>query len=169
MQEPLKDQPVSEVTPETETAQAATPDLAAQLKEQENKYLYLYAEFENYKKRAIKERSDLVKFGWESTARGLLESLDNLDRTIEHAPKAVDAAWFEGVKMVAAHFRTTLEKQGIRALDSVGKNFDPHYHEALGFEKSELPSGQIVRESAKGYMIYDRLLRPAKVIVSSGL
>jgi molecular chaperone GrpE len=70
--------------------------------------------------------------------------------------------------MSIAHYRKTLEKQGVRVIETAGKNFDPNFHEAMGFEKSELPSGQIVRVQALGYLLHDRLLRPAKVTVSNG-
>ena len=178
MQEPLKNQSVGpdevDATNSLEDTGAA-PDrlqeLETQVKEKENKYLYLYAEFENHKKRAIKERSDLIKFGWENVARDLLESLDNLDRAIEHAPKVSDpgfAQWFAGVQMVATHFRATMERQGIRVIEAVGKDFDANFHEAMGFENSNLASGKVVRELVKGYTLHGRLLRPAKVSVSNG-
>src|SRR3954451_21578175 len=80
-------------------------ELEAQLKEKDAKYLYLYAEFENYKKRAIKERSDLIKYGWENAARELLMVIDNLERALEHMPPTTDKALVQGLYMVINQFK----------------------------------------------------------------
>lgn len=143
-------------------------DLESQVKEKENKYLYLYAEFENFKKRAVKERSDLIKFGWESVARELLQTLDNLERGLAHAPASTDKTLIEGLNMVLNQFKSTLQKQGVQHIDSLKKNFDPNLHEAIGQEDSELPSGMVIKEHTRGYTLHGRLLRPARVVVSGG-
>jgi len=143
-------------------------DLESRLKEQESKYLYLYADFENFKKRSIKERSDLIKFGWENVARELLQIVDNLERALIHVPSSTDKTLVEGLNMVLNQFKNTLQKQGVQHIDSVKKDFDPNLHEAVGQEESELPSGMIVKEHARGYTLHGRLLRPARVIVSGG-
>ena len=143
-------------------------DLEAQVKEKEAKYLYLYAEFENYKKRAIKERSDLMKFGWENIARELLAVIDNLERAIAHMPENTDANLKSGIEMVLGQFRTTLEKQGVLPISTGGQNFNPEIHEAMGQEPSALPQGVVTQDLVKGYTIHGRLLRPAKVVVSTG-
>ena len=99
-------------------------ELEAQVKEKEQKYVYLYADFENYKKRMVKERSDLMKFGWEAGARELLEVIDNLERALAHMPKTGDAAHKtleDGIKMVLNQFRAVLEKQGVHH-DSGGRS-----------------------------------------------
>jgi molecular chaperone GrpE len=146
-------------------------ELEAQLKEKEQKYVYLYADFENYKKRVIKERSDLLKFGWEASARQLLEVIDNLERALAHMPKSNEPAnktLEDGLKMVLNQFKAVLEKQGVQHIAAEGKPFDPNLHEAIGQEKSEHPEGHIVRDEMKGYTIHGRLLRPSRVIVSGG-
>jgi molecular chaperone GrpE len=143
-------------------------ELEAKLKDSENKYLYLYAEFENYKKRTIKERSDLVKFGWENTARDLLSIADNLERALSHIPANTDKNLADGLKMILSQFWSTLQKQGVQTVESVGKPFDPELHEAIGQEPSDLPAGSITQEHQKGYLLYGRLLRPARVMVSMG-
>jgi molecular chaperone GrpE len=157
------------------TAQAGSPDtldsklaaLEAQLKEEKNRYLYLYAEFENYKKRAVKERSDTMKFGWEPVARDLLQILDNFERAIAHMPPGTDASFADGLRMIAQQFHATLAKQGVQAIETVGKPFDPHLHEAMGQEPSEHPSGSVSQEQLKGYTLHGRLLRPARVMISA--
>ena len=143
-------------------------ELEAQVKDKENRYLYLYAEFENYKRRAIKERSDAQKFGWENAARELLTVVDNLERAIEHFPKDADRNLAEGLKMVVSQFQTALEKQGVAVIPTVGQAFDPNLHEAVGQEASDQPTGNIVKEHQKGYTLHGRLLRPARVVISSG-
>lgn len=151
-----------------EPASASTAGLEAQLKEKESKYLYLYAEFENFKKRSIKERSELIKFGWESVARSLLDVLDNLNRAIEHAGPSTDKNLLEGLNMILNQFEATLEKQGVKEVETLRKPFDPNFNEAIAFEVSSEPSGIILKEHTMGYTLHGRLLRPARVTVSSG-
>jgi len=144
-------------------------ELEAQVKEKENKYLYLYADFENFKKRAIKERSDLIKFGWESVALDLLAVLDNVERALNHAPESLDKGFLEGLKMVHQQFISSLEKNGVVLILTKNQQFDPHFHEALAQSPSnEVKEGFIVKQELSGYTFHGRLLRPAKVIVSSG-
>lgn len=147
-------------------------ELEAQVKEKEQKYVYLYADFDNYKKRMVKERSDLMKFGWENCARELLEVIDNLERALAHMPKSGEATQKtleDGLKMVLNQFRAVLEKQGVQTIKTDAQAFDPNLHEAVGQEDSQHPQGHIVREEMKGYMMHGRLLRPSRVIISSGV
>lgn len=146
-------------------------ELEAQVKEKEQKYVYLYADFENYKKRMVKERSDLIKFGWEAGARELLEVIDNLERALAHMPKTSEASHKtleDGIKMVLNQFRAVLEKQGVHPIKTEDQPFDPNLHEAVGQEPSDQPQGHIVREETKGYTLHGRLLRPSRVILSAG-
>ncbi|MBI3556506.1 MAG: nucleotide exchange factor GrpE [Deltaproteobacteria bacterium] len=151
--------------------QAAAPSelevLKTQLKDQQNKYLYLYADFENYKKRAIKERSDLLKFGHESLSREILQVADNLDRALEHTEK-VDAL-VSGIKMVNQQLKDTLGKFGVTPVTSLGQKFDPELQEAVSQEKgtNSQEDGTVIREHQKGYTLHGRLLRPARVVVAT--
>lgn len=139
--------------------------LQNQIKEHQNKYLYLYAEFENYKKRAIKERSELIKFGNEALSRELLQVADNLDRALEHTNN-VDAL-VTGIKMVNQQLKDTLTKFGATPITALGQKFDPEHHEAVGQEKSDQhEDGVVIREHQKGYTLHGRLLRPARVVVA---
>jgi molecular chaperone GrpE len=152
-----------------ESLEKRIAELEAQVKEKEAKYVYLYAEFENAKKRAIKERSDLVKFGWENVARDLLQVVDNLDRAVTHMPAGVDANFASGLNMIVTQFKGALQKQGVEEVQSVAQAFDPNLHEAIGQEPSaEHPAGTISQEHSKGYTLHGRLLRPARVVISSG-
>lgn len=152
----------------TEDLQKRIQELETQAKEKDAKYLYLYAEFDNYKKRAIKERSDLIKYGWEPTARELLQVIDNLERALAHVPPETDKNLLTGLNMVLNQFTSTLQKQGVTAIESLEKVFDPNLHEAVGQEPSDLPSGTITKEHLRGYTLHGRLLRPARVMISSG-
>jgi molecular chaperone GrpE len=143
-------------------------ELEGQLKEKENKYLYLYAEFENFKKRAAKERLDLLKYGWEGLAHELLEGLDNLERALSHLPPGTDKNLAGGLNMVLGQFKSTLQKQGVQEIASLGQTFDPNLHEAVAHEPSPKPEGTIIQEHHKGYTLHGRLLRPARVTVSAG-
>ncbi len=143
-------------------------DLQAQVKEKENKYLYLYADFENFKKRASKERLDAAKYGWEPLARDLLSTMDNLERALEHMPPGTDRTLAEGLSMILQQFKQALQKQGVQSIESLKKEFDPNLHEAVSQEPSELPAGTVVREHTRGYTFHGRLLRPARVAVSAG-
>lgn len=153
---------------ELETAQKRIAELEAQVKEKEQKYLYLYAEFENFRKRQVKERSDLIKFGWESVARELLQVVDNLERALQHMPATTDKTLADGIHMVLNQFRAALAHQGVQTVESVEKLFDPNVHEAVGQESSDQPEGTVIQEHQKGYTLHGRLLRPARVIVSTG-
>jgi len=143
-------------------------DLEAQLKEKDAKYLYLYAEFENYKKRSFKELQDARKFGWENVGRDLLQVLDNLERAMAHTPPETDKNLIIGLQMVIQQFKQTLQRNGVEEIPTVGKSFDPNVAEAVGQEPSDQAAGTVTQEQLKGYMLHGRLLRPARVIVSSG-
>lgn len=158
--------------PETSKTPPTLEELTAKyeeaLKEEKNKYLYLYAEFENYKKRAVKERSDMLKFGWEGVARELLGVVDNLDRAIQAMPAGTDENLKKGIEMILNQFQSTLDKQGVKPVTALGQTFNPEIHEAMGQEPSDRPSGEITQELVKGYTLHGRLLRPSRVVVSSG-
>jgi molecular chaperone GrpE len=167
----------SSATPEGQAsaAEGQTTDsitvesLQAALKEQQSKYLYLYAEFETFKKRAIKERSELLRFGHEGMSRELLSALDNFERALEHAGKSADFTnLLQGIRMVHQQVSDTLSKFGIVPIDTVGQKFDPERHEAVAQDThSQAPAGTITQEHQKGYTLHGRLLRPARVVVAS--
>lgn len=148
--------------------EAKIADLEKQLKEKDAKYLYLYADFENFKKRTIKEREETLKFGWENVAHGLLEVIDNLERAISFMPESADKNVLAGLKMVQDHFLTTLKKQGVDKIQAIKKSFDPNLHEAVSQEASDEEQGTVIKEVLAGYTLHGRLLRPSRVVVSAG-
>ena len=150
--------------------------LQQDLAESRDMVLRLAAEFENFKKRMEREREALAKYAGENILRELLSSVDNLDRTIEQgATDSGDAqqkldALLEGVRLTHKGLITSLEKFEVVPIESVGKTFDPNEHEALTMEVSDtVPANHVLKEFAKGYLFRDRLLRPAKVVVSQGV
>lgn len=162
--------------PESAEKKEQTPleKLQAQLEEKTrnaseyfDKWLRLRAEFENFKKRMLKEKSEVMKFGNESLIKALLPTLDNLERAINHGKDLTQTApLLEGVEIIYKHFLNTLERFGVKPFPAVGELFDPEKHEAISQEESDQEPNRVISEVLKGYLFHDRLLRPAKVIVS---
>jgi molecular chaperone GrpE len=143
--------------------------------EQENKelsdrLLRTMAEFDNYRKRVAREKEDLLKYGAEKMALDILPVADNFERALEQAKTANNAAAVvEGVEMIFKQFLATLEKFNIKSFDSIGQAFDPEKHEAMAQQESgEYAENTVMEEFQKGYFLNDRLLRPARVVVSRG-
>ena len=158
-----------------EQAAAKNPvdELKEKLAEQEKKYLYLYSEFENFRRRVERDRLDFVKFGHEGFIRELLNVQDNFERAITHAKsfqteKGSPLALIQqGVEMILFQFSETLKAQGLAEVKSMGMKFDPNFHEAMGEEVSEsAEAGSITKELVKGYTLHGRLIRAAKVMVA---
>jgi molecular chaperone GrpE len=142
-----------------------------ELKEHHDRLLRLAADFENYKKRAARDKEDWTKFANEDLIRAILPFIDNLERAVNHAEKVVDTGvLIEGVRLTLQQILQTLNKFGLSSFQSVGKPFDPTVHEAmLVVETDQHEPNQVVEEFQKGYLLNDRLLRPATVSVSKPL
>jgi molecular chaperone GrpE len=142
-----------------------------ELKEHHDRLLRLAADFENYKKRAARDKEDWTKFANEELIRAILPFIDNLERAVNHAEKVVDTGvLIEGVRLTLQQILQTLNKFGLSSFQSVGKPFDPTVHEAmLVVETNQHEPNQVVEEFQKGYLLNDRLLRPATVSVSKPL
>jgi molecular chaperone GrpE len=139
-----------------------------EIKEHHDRLLRLAADFENYKKRAAREKEDWAKFANEDLLRAILPFIDNLERAINHAQKVADTGvLIEGVRLTIQQILQSLNKFGLSSFQSVGKPFDPTVHEAmLVVETDKHEPNQVVEEFQKGYLLNDRLLRPATVSVS---
>lgn len=143
-------------------------ELMEKLKDQHERMLRAAADLDNYKKRAQKEKDEQQKFGNEKLLKEFLPVLDNLDRALEHAMKNAD---FEGLKkglnMTRKQFEDALGRHGVKAFTAVGQPFDPRLHEAMQqVETEEVPVNHVVFEMVRGYMLNDRLIRPALVSVA---
>lgn len=160
---------------ENQNSSASSEETESQIKTQEelskakNDYLYLLAEFDNYRKNAIKERSELIKYGAERFVRDFLSVLDNFELALKAAAaKQNFESLQEGIQMIAGEMRSLLQKHGIEEIKSEGKPFDPNNHEALSSEpREDLPAGHVASVFKKGYKLHDKLLRPAQVTVST--
>jgi molecular chaperone GrpE len=138
--------------------------------ERHDQLLRLGAEFENYKKRMQKEKSDLIKFGNESLLKALLPILDNLERAIDHGKKTNEnGPLLRGVEIILRQFLTILERFGVKPTAAMGESFDPEKHEAVSLAESDQEPNRVISELEKGYRFHERLLRPAKVLVSKAL
>jgi molecular chaperone GrpE len=149
----------------------ASEALAAKALEAErlqDRLLRLQAEFENYKRRAAREKAEFLKFAAEGLLLNFLPVLDNLERAYASAPAdPATRPFVEGIDMIVRLFRTTLEKAGVTAIDAVGKPFNPDVHQAVA--QVETPGGedhQVLEEVQRGYLLEGRVLRPAMVKVS---
>jgi molecular chaperone GrpE len=126
------------------------------------------ADFDNYKKRVSREKDEAIKFGNEKAFKEIIPVVDNLRRALAAAPEA-DNTFVEGVKLVAKQLEDALARFGVVGFDSLGKPFDPVRHEAVGSRPDATVAAQhVCEEYQRGYMLHDRLLRPALVIVSAG-
>ena len=135
----------------------------------EDRFLRVNAEFENYKKRMIRESSDRLKYFHLDLIKELLPSLDNLERAISHAKSEnndVDSM-IEGLEMVNKMTHEVFEKFGVSRINAVGEVFDPNVHQAVGVVESDaVPDNQVVEECLGGYILHGRIIRPAMVRVS---
>ena len=141
--------------------------------EHKDRWLRLAAEFENYKKRTSREFSALVKSASENVMRDLLPTLDAVKRALDHKVEDGQAdsdSYHEGVRMILEQFPKTLENRGLLEIETVGKPVDPNLHEALmQVESEEHEEGIITVVVERGYLLGDKVVRHAKVVVSRGL
>jgi molecular chaperone GrpE len=125
------------------------------------------AEFENYRKRVARDRASLVTRAHERLVKELLPVLDDLERALEAASEHEEVKLEEGVRLVHRELEEALAKEGLVEIETNGK-FDPHVHEALLSQPSDEDDGSILEVLQKGYRLGDRILRPARVVISEG-
>jgi molecular chaperone GrpE len=141
---------------------------AAQIAELKDRLLRTQAEWDNSRKRILREKEEAVRYAAENFLEKLLPVLDNFEAGMQAAQNATDPKSIaQGFEMVLAQFQQALREAGVETVDAVGQPFDPHRHEALGHHESdEHPEGQVIMQMRKGYRLRDRLLRPASVFVA---
>ncbi len=141
--------------------------LNEQLEEEKNKYLYLVAEFDTFRRRMAKERVELIQTASKDVIISLLEVLDDAERAETELTKTLEAKELEGVKLVFHKMRAVLQSRGLKAMEAKGSEFDADKHEAI----TEIPAptedmiGKVVDEIEKGYLLSDKIIRFAKVVV----
>ena len=162
--------------PENTEKEEAAPELTeeeklkAELAQLQSKYLYLQAEYQNYRKRVAKDLADARAFTTADTLSPFLSVFDYLTMA-ENAAENTDnlEAVRQGLKMIMGEFFKAFDELGVRKFESVGQKFDPTLHDAVANEPSEtVPEGEIIREWAGGFKLGEKLLRPARVVVSAG-
>lgn len=136
------------------------------LREEHERLLRTAAEFENFKRRAAKEKEDIGKFAIERLLKDFLPVADNLERALDHAEQHDPKVVIDGVRLVQKMLDQAFSKHGLTGFTAVGSLFDPNLHEALMQAESELAPGTVVSEMAKGYRLHERLVRPAAVVVA---
>ena len=179
--DPVTD-PAADPAPAADKAAAPPPDLAALIDELmaqnetlRNEKLMALAEAENAGKRADKRIADNAKYAVSNVAKALLQVADNLGRALLAAPAEARASndalrnLATGVDLTSKELETVLENQGVRRMNALNQPFDANFHNAIQeIENATVPSGTVVQVFQEGYMIHDRLLRPAMVVVSKG-
>lgn len=158
----------SEAKPEEALTQRLTAAENA-LAEEKDRFLRMYAEFENFRKRSSREMQDFRKFANEKLIRDLLPVVDNLERAIESSSRDTEEGRriLEGVEITLKEILKVLDRHHVKPVESLGRSFDPRFHEAVGAEEStDHPENTVLREFQKGYLLHDRLIRPAMVIVT---
>ncbi len=150
---------------ELELSQRIGRETMDRLKEEHERLLRAAADHENYKKRAQKERDEVQRFGTERLVKDLIPVLDNLERALAAAPDGDPLAG--GVRLVLRGFEETLGRYGVESFSALGQPFDPRLHEALlQVPTSDQPPGTVVLEHGRGYLLNERLVRPAMVGVA---
>jgi molecular chaperone GrpE len=145
-------------------------ELSEKLKESHERLLRAAADLENFRKRWVKEKEEIQRYGIEKLLKDFLPIQDNLERALDHAKNGDDFdSLRQGIGMTRKLFEDSLARHGVRSFTSVGRPFDPRLHEALQQVSSrEQAPNHVVSEVVKGYLLHDRLARPALVIVSKG-
>ena len=154
--------------PEEKTAEEAPKEETPKEEDPNDKYVRLYAEFQNYRKRTDKEKSDIYAFANEKFALGLLDVIDNFERAMEHTEDSSDPKLAEGMQLILKQLQGVLEKNNVEEIEALGKPFDPNYHNAVMTEAAEegTEPNTVTKVLQKGYMLNKKVIRPSMVAVS---
>lgn len=159
--EPLVEQEISALSTEIET-------LSKEVEEWRSRAHRYAADLDNFRKRALKERDELRKYAIEGVLKDLIPVADNLERALAHAGGS-GGALADGVAMIAKQYMGALEKHGAKPFDPRGEQFDPQFHEAMSqMDRAGAEAGTIVEVYQRGWMLHDRLVRPAMVVIATG-
>jgi molecular chaperone GrpE len=138
--------------------------------DQKDHFLRLQAEFENFRRRSLKEKQESLRFGHQNLVKDLLSAVDNLERALEHGAQNAGAevrGVLDGIALVHREILSALEKHGVSQIDAAGQTFDPAVHEAIGqVPSADVPANTVLQVLQKGYVIHDRMVRPSRVLVS---
>ncbi len=161
-EETAQEQPQEKLAKELEAAQQT-------IEEQKDKYLRLSAEFDNYRKRTMKEKAELIKNGGEKAISAVLPILDDLERALQNMQKSENVqAMYEGIDLIYQKFLKGLAQEGLQKMEPVGEVFDTDFHEAIALVPSpdEAQKGKVLDCVQTGYKLNDKVIRHAKVVVA---
>ena len=167
---------VNDEAAESEEESEPTPSVEDEIEQLKSEYeakidqmLRTVAEYENAKKRAIRDKEEFQKYAVESVIKDLIPVIDSMNRAIKAAKESTDFdALHEGIQLIQKQIHNVLERKNVSIIDAIGKNFDPNLHEAIAQVESDLPVNTIVEEFQVGYKLNDRVLRASMVSVSEG-
>lgn len=157
----------TENAPETAEEATAESSLADKILEMNDKHLRLMADFENYKRKTIKERADLIKYGGEQVFVNLLPIIDDFERAIQHLPEE-DSPIKEGIVLIHSKFVNFLNSNGVKEIETKDADFNTDFHEAISLFPAPAPElkGKIIDCTQKGYTFHDKVIRFSKVVVA---
>lgn len=163
----ITDEAVEELT-EEERLRKENDELKQTVEKEKKEYMFLMAEFDNFRKRTLREKSELIKNAAESAFKGLLPIVDDMERALKASEEVDDAASIrEGMELIYKKLKKYMEQNGVKEMDPDDRDFDPDRHEAISVVPvpDESQKGKILDTVEKGYTINDKVLRHAKVVV----
>jgi molecular chaperone GrpE len=163
------DEPFAGGDPVSPEELAELKDKAAKATQLQEQLLRTAADFDNFRKRATREKQEAIKFANESLLERLLPIIDNFEMALAaaHAQNASVETLKSGVQMIAQQLKSALTDAGLQDIDAAGQPFDPNFHEAISQQESaDVPEGTVLQQMRKGYRLRERLLRPASVVVA---
>jgi|YelNatPaOPRAMG01_1025707.scaffolds.fasta_scaffold01660_12 molecular chaperone GrpE len=148
--------------------EAKVSELQSKAEEYLDQWRRTAADFANYRKRVEKEQAEQTKYANAALIAKLLPILDDFERAFQTIPPALSKlTWLDGIFLIHRKFQYILEQEGLKPIETQGQFFDPYYHEAISYEETDhYEDGQIIGEIQKGYMLHDKVLRPALVKVA---
>ncbi|HJZ12940.1 MAG TPA: nucleotide exchange factor GrpE [Acidobacteriota bacterium] len=156
-----------EVLEEIRSLESRLQELEKEKAELQDRLLRKHADFDNYRKRTEKDKQEFKRFALSDFMSELILILDNFERALAHSEEQSGQEYRKGVELIYRQLRDLMEKKGVKAIQVEGEQFDPNYHEAIARElRNDLPDNTILEELQKGYLLHNKLLRPAMVKVS---
>ena len=174
LQDKAEDSGQTEAEMQTEAQNAGTEDSAGETAEDggekedgDAKYLRLEADFQNFRRRVEKEKSDIYAYANEKIALDIIDVMDNFERALQHSEECADKQFVEGIGKIYKQLKSVLDKNNIVEIKAEGEDFDPNFHNAVTSEEnSDFESGKVIQALQKGYTLNDKVIRPSMVRVA---
>ena len=174
LQDKAEDSGQTEAEMQTEAQNAGTEDSAGETAEDggekedgDAKYLRLTADFQNFRRRVEKEKSDIYAYANEKIALDIIDVMDNFERALQHSEECADKQFVEGIGKIYKQLKSVLDKNNIVEIKAEGEDFDPNFHNAVTSEEnSDFESGKVIQALQKGYTLNDKVIRPSMVRVA---